>query len=116
MEKPTTYEGKNVKKFGDIYNKNIEFEGEKIVEKELIGKEILIHDFALLNGQFGDFAIVDATILNEIGIGKRVQFAEGSEVIIRQLKTLKEDKNLPIKTTIEERTSDKSKLTYRTLT
>ncbi len=107
-----------VKQFGDLYNKSIEFEGEKIEEKELIGKNILIHDFGLLNGQFGQFAIVDATILpapNEEE-GKRVQFSEGSDVIMRQLKAIKEDNNFPIKAVIEERTSEKSKLTYRTLT
>jgi len=118
MENTTIHEGK-VKKFGEIYNKTIDFEGEKVEEKEVVGKDIVIHDFALLVGQFGQFAVVDATILpalNEQGSGKRVQFSEGSDVIMRQLKAIKEDNNLPIKTVIEERTGEKSKLNYRTLT
>jgi len=116
------------KKFGDIYQPTIEFEGEKVEEKEVVGKDIIIHDFAMLNGQFGEFAIVDATVLLvpasvivDIKIvdvteqGKRVQFAEGSEVIMRQLKKIKEDNNFPIMTKIEERVGEKSKMTYRTL-
>ncbi len=110
------------KKFGDIYQPTIEFEGEKVEEKEVVGKDIIIHDFAMLNGQFGEFAIVDATVLpvpgeaiDVTGKGKRVQFAEGSEVIMRQLKKIKEDNNFPIETKIEERVGEKSKMTYRTL-
>jgi len=111
-------EQKTIKNFNDVYRPQIEFEGDKINGKEVVDKDIVIHDFAMLNGQYGEFAIVDATILplpNSTATGQRVQFAEGSEVVMRQLKMVKEDKNFPIKTKIEERTSEKSKLTYRTL-
>lgn len=110
-------EQKTIKNFGEVYRPQVEFEGEKIAGKEVVGIDIIIHDFAMLNGAYGQFAVVDATILagdNE-ATGKRVQFPEGSEVIKGQLAMIKEDKNFPIRTKIEERTSEKSKLTYRTL-
>ncbi len=113
-----TDEQKTIKNFDEIYTPQIEFEGEKIDEKEIIGKDIVIHDFAILNGQFGEFAIIDATIVpapTSTEVGKRVQFPEGSHVIMRQLKAIKEDKNFPIKTKIEERTGEKSKMNYKTL-
>ncbi len=115
-------EQSKIKNYNDVYTPQIDFEGEKIDGKEIIGKEIIIHDFAILNGQFGEFAVVDATIpgpdaldMTDISQGKRVQFLEGSHVIMGQLGKVKKDNNFPIKTKIEERTSEKSKLTYRTL-
>jgi len=112
MDKQST-----MKNYGEVYTPQIDFEGEKIDGKEIIGKDIVIYDFAILNGQFGEFAVIDATLVPaEEGIaGKRVQFLEGSNVVMRQLKTVREDKNFPIKTKIEERKSEKSKMTYRIL-
>ena len=104
-----------IKNYGEVYTPKIEFEGEEIEGKEVIGKEIIIYDFAILNGSYGEFAVVDALIIDETGTEKRVQFLDGSKVIIEQLEKVKEDKNFPIKTKIEERTSEKSNLTYRTL-
>ena len=108
-----------MKNYGDVYTPQIDFEGEKIEGKEIFGKDIIIHDFAILNGTYGEFVVIDATIVpapTELGTpGKRVQFLEGSKVVMRQLGMVKEDNNFPIKTKIEERVSEKTKLHYRTL-
>ena len=112
-------EQSTIKNYGDVYTPQIDFEGEKIEGKEIYGKYILIHDFAILNGTYGEFVVIDATIVpepDEVGTpGKRVQFLEGSKVVMRQLGMIKEDNNFPIKTKIEERISEKTKLNYRTL-
>jgi len=108
------------KNFSDIYGQQeFDFPGEQVNEKDIRGKEMTIYDFAVLKGQYGEFIVIDAELKEEIKIEdksvKRIQFAEGSEVIKKQLKQAKEDKNLPIVAKIEERTSDKSKMNYRTL-
>jgi len=112
------------KRFSEAYGQPaFDFPGVQVEEKAIREKEITIYDFAILNGAFGEFAVVDAELTEEIEINienavtkvKRVQFAEGSDVIRRQLKKAKEDKNLPLIAKIVERTSDKSKMTYRTL-
>jgi len=111
------------KRFADEYGQeSFDFPGEQVEEKAIRDKEITIYDFALLNGQFGEFAVIDAELSEEIEISseegikkvKRIQFAEGSDIIRKQLKKAKEDKNLPLIAKIVERTS-KSKMTYRTL-
>ena len=113
------------KKFSSIYGQEeYDFPGEQVEEKDVRGKEMIIYDFAKLNGSFGEFAVVDAEMSEEIEIEgenstikkvKRVQFMEGSKIIGDQLKKAKEDGNLPMIATIIERTSAKSKMTYRTL-
>jgi len=125
MNVPTEkIEMKTPKKFSDIYGQaEYDFPGDQVEEKEVRDKEMTIYDFVLLNGQFGEFAVVDAELSEEIEISKeegnkkvkRISFAEGSDVIRHQLKKAKEDRNLPLIATIVEKTSDKSKMTYRTL-
>lgn len=118
VEKPV--EKSKAKKFSDEYGQpTFDFPGVQIGEKAIRDKEITIYDFAILNGAFGEFLVVDAELTEEIEKDgnkvKRVQFAEGSDVIRRQLKKAKEDKNLPLIAKIVERTADKTKMTYRTL-
>jgi len=113
-------ESKEPKKFSDVYGQDdFEFPGEQVNEKDIHGKEMTIYGFGYLHGQWGKFAVVDAELTEEITIDdkavKRIQFAEGSEVILKQLQQAKEDGNLPIIAKIEERTSGKSKMTYKTL-
>ena len=115
------------KKFSDVYGQqSFDFPGEQVNEKDVREKEMTIYDFALLNGQFGEFLVIDAELTEEMRIEvdketghienvKRIQFAEGSDIIRKQLKKAKEDGNLPLIAKIEERTSEKSKMTYRTL-
>lgn len=115
---------KKPKRFSDVYGQaTFDFLGEQVEEKTIRDKEITIYDFAILNGQFGEFAVIDAELSEEINITneegsksvKRVQFAEGSDIIRKQLKKAKEDKNLPIIAKIVEKTAEKSKMAYRTL-
>ena len=115
---------KEPKKFSDIYGQQeFEFPGEQVNEKDVRDKEMIIHDFAILNGIHGEFFVIDAELTEEITLKiddedktvKRIQFAEGSEIIRKQLKQAKEDDNLPLLAKIVERTSEKSKMTYRTL-
>ena len=118
-------EKKEAKRFSEEYGQaSFDFPGEQVEEKAIRDKEMTIYDLALLNGQFGEFAIVDAELSEGITITKsdgnlgevkRIQFAEGSDIIRKQLKKAKEDGNLPLIAKIVERTSDKSKMTYRTL-
>ena len=112
------------KKFSSIYGQEeYDFPGEQVEEKDVRGKEMTIYDFAKLNGSFGEFVVIDAEMTSEIEIAgtptvrrvKRVQFMEGSSIIMEQLIRVKKDGNLPIVATIIERTSEKSKMTYRTL-
>jgi len=126
MEVPTEkVEMRTPKKFSDIYGQaEYDFPGDQVEEKDVRDKEMTIYDFVLLNGQFGEFAVVDAELSAETEVPegetgkkkvKRISFAEGSDVIRHQLKKAKEDRNLPLIATIIEKTSDKSKMTYRTL-
>lgn len=127
-------EMKTPKKFSDIYGQaEYDFPGEQVEEKDVRDKEMTIYDFVLLKGQFGEFAVVDAELSEGIEISipkelevpdeeqvkkikvKRIQFCEGSDVIRHQLIKAKEDRNLPLIAKIIEKTSDKSKMTYRTL-
>jgi len=112
------------RRFSDIYGQpEFDFPGEQVDEKLIRNIDMIIYDFAILNGTFGEFLVIDAELAEELVINtaneqkrvKRVQFAEGSDIIKRQLKKAKEDKNLPITAKIVERMSDKSKMTYRTL-
>lgn len=121
MEQPVETKAK---RFSDTYGQEeFDFPGEQVKEEAIRNKEMTIYDFATLNGTFGEFLVVDAELTDEIIVGagvdqkrvKRVQFAEGSDVIRKQLKKAKEDKNLPIIAKIVERTSEKTKMTYRTL-
>lgn len=124
----TTSNLRTPKKFSDIYGQQeYDFPGEQVEEKDIRDKEMTIYDFVLLNGQFGEFAVVDAELSEGIEVidqaqdppanktVKRIQFCEGSDVIRHQLKKAKEDRNLPLIAKIVEKTSDKSKMTYRTL-
>ena len=124
MEVPVEKIPNKPKKFSDVYGQtSFDFPGEQIEEKTIRNKEMTIYDFALLNGAYGEFAIIDAELTDSIIVGEgidqkrvnRVQFAEGSDIIGKQLKKAKEDKNLPLIAKIVERTSEKSKMTYRTL-
>ena len=121
-------EMKTPKRFSDIYGQaEYDFPGEQVEEKDVRDKEMTIYDFVLLHGTFGEFAVIDAELSEGIEVMdqaqdplmkktvKRIQFCEGSDVIRHQLKKAKEDRNLPLIATIVERTSDKSKMTYRTL-
>jgi len=117
-------EMKTPKKFSDIYGQpEYDFPGEQVEEKIIRDKEMTIYDFVLLHGTFGEFAVIDAELSDDIIIGagveqkrvKRIQFAEGSDIIRKQMKKAKEDRNLPLIGKIVERTSEKSKMTYRTL-
>jgi len=112
------------KRFSDLYGQpQYDFPGEQVNEKDVRDKEMTIYDFVLLNGQFGEFAVIDAELSEEIQVTaeegskgvKRIQFAEGSDIIGKQLKKAKEDRNLPLIAKIVERYSEKSKMTYRTL-
>lgn len=105
------------KKFSDTYGQpTFDFPGKQVEEKCIRDQEMTIFDFAILNGTFGEFLVIDAELLEPLDDGiKRIQFAEGSDVVRKQLKKAKEDGNLPIMAKIEERTSEKSKMTYRTL-
>lgn len=129
MEVPVEkVEMKTPKKFSDIYGQQeYDFPGGQVEEKDVRDKEMIIYNFVLLNGQFGEFAVVDAELSEEIEVMdqsqdppanktvKRIQFCEGSDVIRHQLIKAKEDRNLPLIAKIVEKTSDKSKMTYRTL-
>ena len=129
MDVPTEkIEMKTPKKFSDIYGQaEYDFPGDQVEEKDVRDKEMNIYDFVLLNGSFGEFSVVDAELSEGIEVidqaqdppakktVKRIQFCEGSKVIRDQLKQAKEDRNLPLIATIVEKTSDKSKMTYRTL-
>lgn len=115
----------SISSFNQIYGQvEYDFKGDKVKEEEVRGREIIIHDFVILHGQYGEFAVVDAELTEEIEIEisegefkktKRVQFAEGSDVIRNQLIKAREEGHLPLKATIIERSSDTSKMTYRTL-
>lgn len=119
------------KRFSDEYGQpEFDFPGEQVEEKEVRNKEMTIYDFVLLNGSFGEFAVIDAELTEATKIEitdevdgeptattkeiKKIQFPEGSDVIRRQLKKAKEDDNLPIVAKIVEKRS-KGKMTYRTL-
>ena len=119
---------KTPKRFSDIYGQaEYDFPGEQVEEKVIRDKEMTIYDFVLLHGTFGEFAVIDAELSEGIEVMdqaqdpptkktvKRIQFCEGSEVIRHQLIKAKEDRNLPLIGKIVERTSEKSKMTYRTL-
>ena len=123
-------EMKTPKRFSDIYGQaEYDFPGEQVEEKDVRDKEMTIYDFVLLHGTFGEFAVIDAELSEEIEIEapilgeeqvnkikvKRIQFAEGSDIIRKQMMKAKEDRNLPLIGKIVERTSEKSKMTYRTL-
>ena len=68
MDVPTEkIEMKTPKKFSDIYGQaEYDFPGDQVEEKEVRDKEMTIYDFVLLNGQFGEFAVVDAELSEEI--------------------------------------------------
>lgn len=109
-DKQVTIAGGQVKKFSEIYGQAIDFEGQRMEMSEAIDKEIIIYDFAILPGLYGDFVVVQAK-LDE----KMVNFPVGSVVILDQLKKAKQDNNLPLQTTIIERISEKSKRKYFSL-
>ena len=121
-------ESNQPKRFSEEYGQDeYDFPGDQVNEKDVRDKEMTIYDFVVLNGKFGEFAVVDAELTEETKLDvqvddkivekqvQRIQFCEGSEVIRHQLKKAKEDNNLPLIATIVERISEKKQLTYRTL-
>ena len=127
LEKAEDKDGQ-AKRFSEEYGQEeYDFPGDQVNEKDVRDKEMTIYDFVILNGKFGEFAVVDAELTEKIKVSvevddktvekqvQRIQFCEGSAVIRHQLKKAKEDGNLPLIATIVERTSEKSQLTYRTL-
>jgi hypothetical protein len=108
-----TGKGGEVKKFSEIYGQTaFDFKGERKTFEEVIGKSIIISDFAPLGGLYGEFFVAQATLTETREI---INFPIGSEVIMQQLKRAREDNNLPIQTTIEKRTAQKTKRAYYTL-
>ena len=98
-----------VKKFSDLYKGEL-FEGRRTEVDEILGKELIILDYAELQGNFGTFAVCQAKLENEL-----ITFPIGSEIVLNQLRKIKEDKNFPILVKIEKRQSEKTKRSYYTL-
>lgn len=110
-DKEVIIAGGEIKKFSDVYaNQSFDFEGRKAEFDEIFNKEIIIHDFAILPGEFGTFAVVSIKLNDEM-----ITVPLGSEVVREQLVKAKEDGNLPLQGTIVERLSEKSKRKYHTL-
>jgi len=110
-EKEVVLKGGEVKKFSEIYTGSVAtIAGERKESKDVIDKEIIIKNFVLLNGTYGEFAIIEAEME-----GQAINFGIGSDVVIHQLKRAKEDNNLPLRATITSKRSEKSKRNYFTL-
>ena len=63
-------EQQTIKKFSEEYRtEKFEFDGKQTEVIEILDKEIVIYNFAKLNGTYGDFAVIDGE-LN----GTRIQF------------------------------------------
>jgi hypothetical protein len=102
-----------IKSFSELFGRQtIDFEGERVELLDVLKKEIVIRDFALLPSAFEEgteFAVVQAEMNKRL-----VTFACGSKVLIEQLKKIKNANALPIKVTIV-REKSKSGRSYYTM-
>lgn len=83
---------KEVKRFGDLGFK-FEDVSEWIDFKDLVGCEILVLDYLLANGDFGQYAIIKFT---EEESGEIMATTTGGKVVIDKLNKAKERNLLPL--------------------
>ena len=83
---------KEVKRFGDLGFK-FEDVSEWVAFKDLIGREIVVLDYLLANGDFGQYAIIKFT---EEENGEVKATTTGGKVVIDKLNKAKERNLLPL--------------------
>jgi len=102
----------DIPEFSEIFPQEKIFSDlERVDINILIGKKIIVEDFVLKPSQFreGEFAIVK---FREIGKSKEKVFLTGSEVLVKQLKKLKEISKVPFKASIQKVPTDKDRVYY----
>jgi hypothetical protein len=63
-------------------------EAEQIESEEIVGKDIVIEDYEVLTGKFGEFAVICFKYMND---EKFYSFACGGKVVMKKLAKLRPD-------------------------